>query len=140
LGRCGPSARTGVGQLQYRPRSTVIESLIRINQLLFSAAWWQHGSWIGFATFISRKITKLIITRQPLKLEKNKHRFGIHCILEKFSANIFSKFKNNQILLDKTNHRLPMTTKLCTGFNILIYNSKCRSAECHYAKCHGAPK
>ncbi len=35
---------------------------------------WQHGSQICLATFIKWKITKLKITQQPLKLEKNKHR------------------------------------------------------------------
>ncbi len=38
---------------------------------------WQHGSWICFATFILWKITKLLKTEQPLKVVKNKHRFGI---------------------------------------------------------------
>jgi hypothetical protein len=50
-----------------------------------SATRWQHWSQICFATFIWRKITKLLIIQQPLKLEKNKHRFvGILRILEKF--------------------------------------------------------
>jgi hypothetical protein len=57
---------------------------IRINQLPFTAASWQHGSQICFSTFILRKITKLSITRQPLKLDKNKHRFEILGILGTF--------------------------------------------------------
>ncbi len=41
------------------------------NQLPDSAARWQHGSQICFATFILCKITKLLKTQQPsLKLEK----------------------------------------------------------------------
>jgi hypothetical protein len=36
----------------------------------FPAARWQHESQINFATFIYRKITKLLITQQPLELEK----------------------------------------------------------------------
>jgi hypothetical protein len=38
--------------------------------LTVSDTRWQHGSGILFATFISRTITKLLITQQPLKLEK----------------------------------------------------------------------
>jgi hypothetical protein len=42
----------------------------RGNQLPVSAARWQHGTQIRFATFTDRKIAKLLKTRQPLKLEK----------------------------------------------------------------------
>ncbi len=40
------------------------------NQLPNSAARWQDGSQICFATFIFQKITKLLTTQQLLKLEK----------------------------------------------------------------------
>jgi hypothetical protein len=43
---------------------------IRKNQLLVSDTRWQHGSPICFAAFIYRKIAKLPITQQPLKLRK----------------------------------------------------------------------
>jgi hypothetical protein len=33
----------------------------------------KHVLWLLF----SKKITKMLKTQQPLKLEKNKHRFGI---------------------------------------------------------------
>jgi len=50
----------------------------------------------------------LLITQQPLKLEKNKRRFGILRILENFQAGL-AKFENNQILLYKISCR-PLTT------------------------------
>jgi hypothetical protein len=50
---------------------------MRENELPVSASRWQHGFQICFATFIKGKITKLLITQQPLKLRKNKHRSGI---------------------------------------------------------------
>jgi hypothetical protein len=53
-------------------------SSMKGNQLPASAARWQHWSQICFATFNKWKITKLLITQQPLKLEQNTHRFGIH--------------------------------------------------------------
>jgi hypothetical protein len=46
--------------------------------------------------------------------KKNKHRFGIHRILDIFNV-FLTKFKNNQILLNEVSHRLPLTTKLVTG-------------------------
>jgi hypothetical protein len=42
----------------------------RGNQLPVSAARWQRGSQIGFATFILRKFAELLITQLPLKLQK----------------------------------------------------------------------
>jgi hypothetical protein len=58
---------------------------MRENQLPVSAARWQHGFQICFATFNQQKITKLLKKQQPLKLEKkNKQRLGILRILEKF--------------------------------------------------------
>jgi hypothetical protein len=44
--------------------------LIKINQMPFSAARWRHGFQMCSATFIQLKITNLLITQQPLKLEK----------------------------------------------------------------------
>jgi hypothetical protein len=43
---------------------------MRGNHLSVSATWWQHGSQIFFETFNSQKITKLLKTKQALKLEK----------------------------------------------------------------------
>jgi hypothetical protein len=48
-----------------------LDKSVRGNQLLVSAARWQHGSQICFGTFIKWKITKLQKTQLPLKLEKN---------------------------------------------------------------------
>jgi hypothetical protein len=42
---------------------------MRGNQLLVSAARWEHGSQILFATLMQLKITKLLKTQQPLKIE-----------------------------------------------------------------------
>ncbi len=55
---------------------------IKINQLPVSANSWQHGLGLSFATFSKLKITKLCKTQQPMKLEKNKLRFGIFEILD----------------------------------------------------------
>ncbi len=79
---------------------------MRENQLPVSAARWQHSS-----TFIYWKITKLITTRQTLKLEKNKHIFGILKILEFFDVYL-TKLENYQILLNKISHRFLASTKL----------------------------
>jgi hypothetical protein len=46
--------------------------------------------------------------------EKNKRRYGIFKILEFFNV-CLTKFKNNQILLNKISHRFLLTTKLFTG-------------------------
>ena len=43
------------------------------------------------------KITKLLITQQPLTLEKKKHRFGIPKVLDKIDVRL-AKFENKQIL------------------------------------------
>ncbi len=43
---------------------------IRINQLPDSVARWWHGSHICFSIFTYWKVTTLLITQQPLKLEK----------------------------------------------------------------------
>jgi hypothetical protein len=42
-----------------------------INQLPVSAARWQFGSQVCIVPVIFQKISKLFITQQPLKLEKN---------------------------------------------------------------------
>ncbi len=59
---------------------------IGINQLPLSGTRGQRGSQICFATFILQKNAKLQIQiiQQPLKLDKNKHRFEILRILELF--------------------------------------------------------
>ncbi len=49
--------------------------------------------------------------------EKNKHRFGILRIF--FDAHL-TKFKDNQILLNKICHRFLLTTKIFTGPKSLI--------------------
>jgi hypothetical protein len=64
------------------PLNNFAVSLMRENQVLVSAARWQHWSPICFATLICQKITKLLITQQQWKLEKNKHIFGIPKILK----------------------------------------------------------
>jgi hypothetical protein len=65
------------------------------------------------------KIRKLLITPQPLKLEKlstcleslESYRFFDACL---------TKFENYLILLKKTSHRLLVTTKLfCGGKNLI---------------------
>ncbi len=61
-------------------------SIMRGNQLPVSPTRWQHGSQICFATFNELKVTKLLKTQQPGKLEKNKHRFGVYRILENFDV------------------------------------------------------
>jgi hypothetical protein len=43
-----------------------------------------------------KKITKLLITQQPLKLEKNNCRFGILKVLEFFDAGL-AKFEKQSI-------------------------------------------
>ncbi len=53
------------------------------NQPPFSAARWQHVSQVCFSTFILWIIANLLITRQPSKLAKIRHRFRILRILEK---------------------------------------------------------
>jgi len=58
-------------------------------------------------------------TTTSIAREKNKHRFEILRILEIFDA-CLTKFKNNQILLNKISHRFLLTTKLYTGQKIII--------------------
>ncbi len=43
---------------------------MREYHLPVSVGRWQHGSQMCFATYIKQKITKLLETQQPLKLEK----------------------------------------------------------------------
>jgi hypothetical protein len=69
---------------------------LRITQLSFSATRWKHGYQNCFATFISRKITKLLMTQQPLKLE-DKISTDLESLefLEFFVASVI-KLKNTQ--------------------------------------------
>jgi hypothetical protein len=73
---------------------------IRLNQLPVSSARWQHGSKICSETYISSKITKLLIAEQPPKLKKNKFNIVILRFLECFNA-CLTKFKNNPIVINK---------------------------------------
>ncbi len=63
---------------------------------------WQHGSYLCFATFISWKITKLLITQQPLKHKKE----------------ISTDLESVRILRNKISHTFLMTTELKTQWNI----------------------
>ncbi len=49
--------------------------------------------------------------------EKDKHRFGI---LWNYLDECLTKFKDNQILLNKISHRFLLTTELLTGRKSLI--------------------
>ncbi len=64
-----------------------------------------------FANFMLLKTSKLLLTQQPLKLDKNKHRFGILRIFDVF----LTIFENDEILLNKISHRFLVTTKLFGG-------------------------
>ncbi len=82
-------------------KNVLFHSPMRGNQQPVFAARWQQGSQTCFATFIWWKITRLLKTQQPLKLDKkNKHRFGISRILGIFVA-CLTKFKNNKFDLIK---------------------------------------
>ncbi len=74
--------------------------------------WLQRVSRICFATFICRKITKLIITGQLLKPKKKWAKIWNHWILEIFKCVCSTKFKRNKILFSKIRHQFPMTTSL----------------------------
>ncbi len=79
--------------------------LMRINQLPLSAARWQHGSQIRFATFILWKIT--IIAKSSTNI---KAREKIRTEFYNFFHVHLTKFKNNQILLNKISHRFLLPT------------------------------
>ncbi len=83
--------------------------LIKINQLPDNVARWQNGSQIFFATFTQLKVTKLSITRQPLKLEVqiSTDLKSLKCVNTQLT-----KFENYQILLYRISHRTLMTTHL----------------------------
>ncbi len=66
---------------------------IWIHQLQVSANSWQHQSQICFATFIQCKITKLVITQQPLKLEKKKAQIWNPYDLRFFKIQVCTKLK-----------------------------------------------
>ncbi len=50
-------------------------------------------------------MTKLLITQQPPKIEKNKHRFVLLRILEIFFYLYLTKFENYHILFNEINHK-----------------------------------
>jgi hypothetical protein len=54
-------------------------------------------------------MTKLLITQQPPKIEKNKHRFGLLRFLE--ILGFLTKFENYQILFNEISHRFLVTAK-----------------------------
>ncbi len=58
-------------------KETPDTGLLGVNQVQVPASSWQHGSQICFATFILSKIAKLLMSRPPLKLEKNMQKFRI---------------------------------------------------------------
>ncbi len=88
---------------------TLIVIQLREYQLPVSATRWQHCSQICFATFIECKITKLLITQQPLKLEKISTYLESLEVYNLFDA-CLTNFENYQILLDKISHRFRVTT------------------------------
>jgi len=56
----------------------------------------------------------LLVTQQPLKLQKSKHIVGILRILEFFYM-CLTKFENYQVLLNKIIRRSFVITKLFSG-------------------------
>jgi len=77
-----------------------------INQPPDSDVRWQHESRICFATFIQWKVTKLLITQQPLKLEKKINTNFEALEFQKFLDVNLTKFENSQILLNKISHSI----------------------------------
>ncbi len=94
--------------------------LIRINQLPVSATRWQRGCQICFATFIWRKVTKLLKTQQILKPEGNKAQIWnphifinvLMCVplnlnpIKFYILNLFIEWHNHAIYWVKTAHLL----------------------------------
>jgi hypothetical protein len=80
-------------------------------------AAWVQVIFYSFNLVKNHKTAKNLTTTNAR--EKNKNRFGILRILVIFYI-YFTKFKNNQILLNKISHRFLMTTKLFTGQKSLI--------------------
>ncbi len=83
--------------------------IIEINQLPVYSTRWQHVYCICFATFIylkNHKITNDSATDDAI--EKNKHRVGIHWILE-IVVLYLTQFKSTQILFDKISHQFLVT-------------------------------
>jgi hypothetical protein len=78
--RCNLYRRFSISSNCHRRRQRQV--LMRGNQLPVSANRRQHGSQIHFCNF--HLVKNLKVTDQPLKLEKNKHRFGILRILDMF--------------------------------------------------------
>jgi hypothetical protein len=73
-------------------------------------------------TMVPRNALHLLYNEKPKNVKnsttpkargKNKHRFGIHKILEIFVV-CLTKFKNINILLNKISHRFLQDTKLFT--------------------------
>ncbi len=98
---------------------------IRMNQLPVSATRWQHRSQICFVTFIQWKITKLLITQQPLKLKKKSTDWESLEFSIKFDVSL-TEYKNNKILLNKISHWFLLTTKLLTGQKSFIWHKSLR--------------
>ncbi len=88
---------------------------MRGNQVPVSAGRWQHWSQQCFATFIQYKITNLLITQEPLKLEKKIRTYLESLEFQKFFDIRLTEFENNQILLNKISYRFLVTTKLFSG-------------------------
>ncbi len=59
------------------------------------------------------------MTQQPLKPDKKLAQIRNPKILEIFNAHC-TKFKNNQILVNKFSHQFLATTKLFIGWNMSI--------------------
>ncbi len=76
------------------------------------------------------KNSKLLITRQSLKLEKKLTQFGILRIKKIYVS--LAKFKNICILLNKISNRFLLTTNLFTGWKILIEQIHYTLRSCWY--------
>ncbi len=80
-------------------------------QMPVSAARWQHGSQICFATFLAKnhQIAKnSTITKAMEKISTDYRSIEFW----EFLYACLTKFKNNQILLNKISHRILLTIKL----------------------------
>ncbi len=101
-------------QNRNRNNSFLILKNLKYNYGKLAASFYHHVAALVsdiFCSFYSLKITKLLITQQPLKLDKK-----INTNLEslEFQKNFdarLTKFKNNQILLHKISQKFLLTTK-----------------------------
>ncbi len=78
--------------------------MIRINHLPVSTTRWQHWSWICFATFIYRKVTKL---QNNSETTEATEIIGTDLKFLEFSENCvvcLTKFISNPILFNKISH------------------------------------